>query len=109
MVKKAIVALACVFIVSLRLRRLLQNAQGITGQRCAEYCRGSNSDSTHHFKPRAASAAGYQPAGTLVIRTDGANPERFDMFGPGLVYDKDGRPVTSSIKPGTRVRVFYAD
>ncbi len=31
------------------------------------------------------------------------------MFGPGLVYDKFGRPVTSPIKPGTRVRVFYAD
>ena len=109
MVKKAIVALACVLIAS----------HGV----CADYYK------THKVSPdndcantvegvtvtapiiasQGGSAASYQPAGTLVIRTDGANPERFDMFGPGLVYDKDGRPVTSSIKPGTRVRVFYAD
>jgi hypothetical protein len=58
---------------------------------------------------QGGSAASYQPAGTLVIRTDSANPERFDLSGPGLVYDKFGRPVRVPIKPGTRVRVFYAD
>jgi hypothetical protein len=31
------------------------------------------------------------------------------MFGPGLVYDKYGRPVRGPIKAGARVVVFYAD
>jgi hypothetical protein len=31
------------------------------------------------------------------------------MFGPGLVYDKYGRPVRGPIKPGARVVVFYAN
>ena len=53
------------------------------------------------------SVATYQPNGTLVVRTDSANPERFDTFGPGLVYDKFGRAVRGPIKPGSRVVVFY--
>jgi hypothetical protein len=52
-------------------------------------------------------AANYQPARTLVVRTDKANQERFELFGNGLVYDKLGRLVTGPIKPGTRVRIFY--
>jgi len=53
------------------------------------------------------SVATYQPNRTLVVRTDSANPERFDTFGPGLVYDKFGRAVRGPIKPGSRVVVFY--
>ena len=52
------------------------------------------------------SVASYQPAGTLVVRTDSANPERFDLPGPGLVYDKFGRPVTTPIKQA-RASVFF--
>jgi hypothetical protein len=52
-------------------------------------------------------AANYQPARTLVVRTDKADQERFELFGNGLVYDKLGRLVTGPIKPGTRVRIFY--
>ena len=109
MVKKAIVALACVLIAS--------TAFAQTTTKRARYHRTTTALTTVEGVTVAApiiatqggSAANYQPAGTLVIRTDGANPERFDMFGPGLVYDKYGRPVTGPIKPGTRVRVFYAD
>ena len=54
-------------------------------------------------------AGSYQPAKTLVVRTDNANPERFELYGNGLVYDKLGRVVTGPIKPGTRVRVFYTN
>ena len=54
-------------------------------------------------------AANYQPARTLVVRTDKTNPERFDLYGNGLVYDKLGRVVTGQIKPGTRLRVFYTN
>lgn len=54
-------------------------------------------------------AAAYQPAGTLVVRTDSANSERFDSFGPGLVYDKFGRAIRGSIRPGARVVVFYTN
>jgi hypothetical protein len=61
------------------------------------------------IQAREGSAATYQPPGTLVVRTDNANPERFDSFGPGLVYDRFGRPIRGPIKPGARVVVFYAD
>ncbi|HXQ02871.1 MAG TPA: hypothetical protein VN801_07870 [Candidatus Udaeobacter sp.] len=109
MVRKAIVTLACVLIASLA-------------------CAQTTTKRTRHYRTTTAitsvegvmvtapiiaseggSVASYQPAGTLVVRTDSANPERFDLPGAGLVYDKFGRPVTTPIKPGTRVRVFYAD
>ena len=109
MVKKAIVALACVLIASLafaqtttkrarhhRTTTALTTVEGVTVTAPIVGAEGG-------------SAASYQPTGTLVIRTDSANPERFDMFGPGLVYDKYGRPVRGPIKPGARVVVFYAD
>jgi hypothetical protein len=109
MVKKAIVALACVLIAS--------PAFAQTSSKRTRHHRTTTALTTVEgvtvtapiTAAQAGSAANYQPAGTLVIRTDSANPERFDLFGPGLVYDKYGRPVTTPIKPGTRVRVFYAD
>ena len=110
MIKKAIVALACVLIAS--------PAFAQTTTKRTRYHRTTTPLTTVEgvtvtapiIASQGGSAASYQPAGTLVIRTDGANPERFDMFGPGLVYDKYGRPVTCPDQTRcTRVRVFYAD
>jgi hypothetical protein len=61
------------------------------------------------IQAQEGTAAAYQPAGTLVVRTDNANSERFDSFGPGLVYDKFGRAIRSPVKPGARVVVFYTN
>ena len=56
----------------------------------------------------AATAASYQPAGTLVIREDSSNsPRRYVLNGPGHVVDNAGKVVQTAIKPGTRVRVYY--
>jgi hypothetical protein len=109
MVKKAIVALACVLIASpaftqtttkttrhYRTTTAITSVEGVTV-------------TAPVISAEEASAATYQPAGTLVVRTDSANPERFDLYGPGLVYDKFGRPVRGPIKPGARVVVFYAN
>jgi hypothetical protein len=59
------------------------------------------------IQAQEGTAAAYQPAGTLVVRTDNANSEHFDSFGPGLVYDKFGRAIRGPVKPGARVVVFY--
>src|SRR4029077_13952026 len=109
MVRKAIVALACVLIAS--------PAFAQTTSKRTRYYRSTTAITSVQgvtvtapiIASEGGSVASYQPAGTLVVRTDSANPERFDLPGPGLVYDKFGRPVTTPIKPGTRVRVFYAD
>ena len=100
MVKKAIIALACVLIASpafaqTTTKRTLSTVEKIT-------------ITTPIISAQGGTAASYQPPGTLVIRTDSANPERFDSFGPGVVFDKFGRPFRGSIKPGARVVVFYA-
>ena len=109
MVTKAILALACALIASSAF------AQTIV-ERGRYYRTGPVVTTSEQvivtapiIEAQEASAAAYQPAGTLVVRTDSANPERFDAFGPGLVYDKFGRPVRGPIKPGARVVVFYAN
>jgi len=55
-------------------------------------------------------AASYQPRNTLVVREDSSNnPGRYVLNGPGHVVNKTGEIVQTAIKPGTRVRVYYAD
>jgi hypothetical protein len=56
------------------------------------------------------SAASYQPLKTLVVREDrSTSPGRYVLDGPGRVLDKTGKVVQTSIKPGARVRVYYAN
>jgi hypothetical protein len=55
-------------------------------------------------------ATSYQPAKTLVILEDGSNSQgRYVLNGPGHVVNKKGEVVQTAIKPGTRVRVYYAN
>ena len=55
-------------------------------------------------------AANYQPAKTLVVREDSSNNSgRYVLNGRGHVLNKEGQVVQTAIKPGTRVRVYYAD
>jgi len=55
-------------------------------------------------------AASYQPAKTLVVREDrSSNPVRYVLNGRGHVVNKAGEVVQTAIKPGARVRVYYAD
>ena len=50
--------------------------------------------------------AAYQPAGTLVVRQDG--PGRFVLDEPGHVFNRRGEIVNATLRPGTRVQVFFA-
>jgi lipopolysaccharide export system protein LptA len=55
-------------------------------------------------------AANYQPRNTLVVLQDNANnPARYVLNGRGHVVNKAGEIVQTAIKPGTRVRVYYAN
>ena len=55
-------------------------------------------------------AASYQPAKTLVVREDNSNnASRYVLNGPGHVVNKLGEIIRTGIKPGTRVRVYYAN
>jgi hypothetical protein len=55
-------------------------------------------------------AASYQPAKTLVVREDSSNsPGTYVLKGPGHVVNKAGEVIQTAIKPGARVRVYYAN
>ena len=56
------------------------------------------------------SAANYQPCKTLVVREDRSNtPGSYVLNGSGHVVDKNGEVIRTAIKPGTYVRVYYAN
>jgi hypothetical protein len=56
------------------------------------------------------SAASYQPAKTLVVREDRSNsPGTYVLNGRGHVVNKKGEIIQTSIKPGTHVRIYYAN
>ena len=43
-----------------------------------------------------------------VVREDGSiKPSRYLISGPGHVVNKAGYAVNTSVKPGTRVRVYF--
>jgi hypothetical protein len=55
-------------------------------------------------------AASYQPLKTLVVREDNPkNAARYVLNGRGHVLNKAGQIVQTAIKPGARVRVYYAN
>jgi hypothetical protein len=55
------------------------------------------------------SAASYQPLRTLVVREESSkNGDRYVLNGPGRILDRTGKVVQTAIKPGARVRVFFA-
>jgi hypothetical protein len=53
------------------------------------------------------SAAIYQPLKTLVVSKDTAG--RYVLDGRGRVVNKNGNAIQTAIKPGARVRVYYAN
>jgi len=56
------------------------------------------------------SAANYQPAKTLVVREDRFNtPGSYVLNGRGHVVNKKGEIIQTAIKPGSHVRIYYAN
>ena len=56
------------------------------------------------------SATNYQPPKTLVVREDRSNtPGSYVLNGRGHVVNKKGEIIQTAIKPGTHVRIYYAN
>ena len=56
------------------------------------------------------SAASYQPIRTLVVLEDRSNtPGTYVLNGRGHVVNKKGEVIQTAIKPGTHVRIYYAN
>ena len=84
MVTKSILVLACMLMASPAFAQ-------ITSDRGRYYSTGPVITTSERvtvtapvIEAQQGSAATYQPAGTLVVRTDSSNPERFDSYGPDL-------------------------
>ena len=105
--KKVIVALACALLVPLAFA---QTSSKSKKEGAATTSEGITVTGTIITDTAEGSATNYQPRKTLVILEDGSNSQgRYVLNGPGHVVNKKGEVVQTAIKPGTRVRVYYAN
>jgi hypothetical protein len=104
MMKKIIVTVACTLIALLAFAQPGSKGTGTATERITV---------TGTVIPSAiedGAAASYQPATMLVVRTDGLNNRgRYVLNGRGHVVNRVGEVIQTAIKPGTRVRVYYAN
>ena len=103
MMKKTIATIACTLIA------LLAFAQpGSNGTKTTEQITVTGTIIPSAIEDGAA--ANYQPAKTLVVREDRFNtPGSYVLNGRGHVVDKNGEVIQTAIKPGTHVRIYYAN
>jgi hypothetical protein len=106
--KKVIVALACALLVPLAFA---QTSSKSKKEGAATTSEGITVTGTMiRTTTEGGVATSYQPAKTLVILEDSSNSQgRYVLNGPGHVVNKKGEVVQTAIKPGTRVRVYYAN
>ena len=108
--KKMVVTLACVLIVPLAFAQTSSTGKGQKGQGAATVEPITVTGTIIEMTTEDGAAASYQPVKTLVVREDSSNkPGTYVIRGPGRVMNKAGQPIRTAIKPGTRVRVYYAN
>ena len=105
--KKTIITLVCVLLASLAFAQT--GAKG-TREKATTAEPITVTGTIIKMTTEEGAAASYQPVKTLVVREDSSNsPGSYVLSGPGHVLNKAGEIVQTAIKPGTRVRVYYAN
>ena len=108
MIKKIIVILACgalIAPVAFAQTRSTQERQATTTTEAITV-----TGTVIKMTTEEGSAAKYQPVKTLVVLQDRSNtPGSYVLNGPGHVVNKNGEVIRTAIKPGSRVRVYYAN
>jgi hypothetical protein len=108
MIKKTILILACGAIiapVAFAQTRSTRDGQATTTTEAITV-----TGAVIRMTTEEGSAANYQPVKTLVVLQDRSNtPGSYVLNGPGHVVNKNGEVIRTAIKPGTRVRVYYAN
>ena len=105
--KKAIVSIACCALIAplAFAKESKQKKQNTTATE-----QGVTVTGTTVTTVEGGAATSYQPAKTLVIREDSSNkPGTYVLNEPGHVVDKAGAVVKTAVKPGTRVRIYFAN
>jgi hypothetical protein len=103
--KKAIITLVCLLIAPLAFAQ-----PGATKSKQTTTEPVTVTGAVIKMTTEEGAAASYQPLKTLVVREDKSNTQgRYVLNGRGHVVNKAGEVVQTAIKPGARVRVYYAN
>ncbi len=102
--KKAIVTLACLLLAPLAFAQ-----PSSTNKKQTTTEPVTVTGAVIKMTTEEGAAASYQPLRTLVVREETSkSSNRYVLNGYGHVVDKTGKVVQTAIKPGARVRVYYA-
>ena len=104
--KKTIVSIACcVLITPLAFaKESKQKKQNTTATE-----QGVTVTGTTVTTVEGGAATSYQPAKTLVVSQDNSkDPGRYVLNGRGHIVNTKGEVIRTAIRPGTRVRVYFA-
>jgi hypothetical protein len=109
--KKTIVTLAsCALLAPLAFAQTSSTGKGHKGQGATTTEAITVTGTFIKMTTEEGAAANYQPVKTLVVREDRSNtPGSYVLKGRGRVVNKEGEVVSTAIRPGTRVRVYYAN
>ena len=103
--KKAIITLVCLLLAPLAFAQTSSTNKKQTTEEAITV-----TGTIIKMTAEEGSAASYQPLRTLVVREDNSkSPGRYVLNGRGHVVNKAGEIVQTAIKPGARVRVYYAN
>jgi len=101
-VKKTIVTLACALIAPLAFA---QTSTTTTEQTTTATQPTTTTETTTTYT--AGTVTTYEPSKTIVVKSD-QGPVSFALGTAARIVNGAGHVVTSAIKPGQRVRVYYA-
>jgi hypothetical protein len=105
--KKVIISIACCALVAPLAFAKDKKGKELKGARLlAETPMGVTVTATSpNQRVEGASAASYQPPGTIVVRQNG--PGMYVLDARGHVFNSRGEMVTGPVTPGTRMHVYF--
>ena len=105
--KKIILTLACLLVASLVFAQPQSTRERQTATTAEQPITVTGTTIT---AIQEGSAAAYQPVKTLVVLEDRSNtPGTYVLNGRGHVVNKKGEAIQTAIKPGSHVRIYYAN
>jgi hypothetical protein len=104
MIKKTIITIACCALIApLAFGQSSKQKSKTTSEQ------GVTVTGTLITAVEEGSATSYQPPKTLVVREDRSNETgHYVLNGPGHVVNKKGEIITTAVKPGAHVHIFFA-
>jgi ABC-type Fe3+-hydroxamate transport system substrate-binding protein len=100
---KTILTLACATIAPIAFAQTSNTTTTQTTTAAAPVVTNETTTTTYS----AGTVSTYEPSKTIIVKDESGGPVRFALGTAARIVNKAGDVVTTAIKPGQRVRVYY--